>query len=50
MPQKRKSRMKPHKIRVSIRLSQDVIDFLKATGEGWQTRLDDALRLLIGSQ
>ncbi|MDE2030478.1 MAG: BrnA antitoxin family protein [Alphaproteobacteria bacterium] len=32
---------------VSIRLSRDVLAHLRASGEGWQTRLDEALRLLI---
>ena len=29
---------------VSIRLSSDVVDQLRATGPGWQTRANDALR------
>jgi uncharacterized protein (DUF4415 family) len=29
---------------VSIRLSRDVIDWLRATGPGWQTRIDELLR------
>ncbi len=29
---------------VSIRLSPDVIEAFRATGEGWQARLDDTLR------
>jgi uncharacterized protein (DUF4415 family) len=32
------------KIAVSIRLSPDVLEQFKATGPGWQTRLDAALR------
>jgi len=32
------------KISVSIRLSPDVVDSFKATGRGWQTRINDALR------
>jgi uncharacterized protein (DUF4415 family) len=40
----------PKKVPVSIRLSPDVLTHFKATGNGWQTRLDDALRLLIGQQ
>ena len=42
-PQKR-----PTKIPVSIRLSPKVLAHFKATGEGWQTRLDDALLLIVG--
>ena len=34
----------PKKVPVSIRLSPDVVEGLRATGEGWQTRADEALR------
>lgn len=29
---------------VSLRLSRDVIDWLRATGPGWQTRIEEMLR------
>jgi uncharacterized protein (DUF4415 family) len=32
------------KERISIRLSRDVVTQFRATGEGWQTRMDAALR------
>jgi uncharacterized protein (DUF4415 family) len=32
------------KIPISIRLSSDVAEGLRATGEGWQVRADEALR------
>jgi uncharacterized protein (DUF4415 family) len=32
------------KAKVNIRLSQDVVAALRATGAGWQTRADQALR------
>jgi uncharacterized protein (DUF4415 family) len=32
------------KERVSLALSRDLLDKFRATGEGWQTRLDNALR------
>ena len=32
------------KERITIRLSRDVVERFRATGEGWQTRLDAALR------
>ena len=35
------------KVRVGIRLSPDVIDHFKASGDGWQTRVDAALRQFI---
>lgn len=33
----------PTKERVSIRLSAEVVQYFRATGEGWQSRLDAAL-------
>lgn len=32
------------KVPVTIRYDQDVIDAFKATGDGWQTRMNSALR------
>ena len=32
------------KERITIRLSQDVVQPFRATGDGWQTRIDAALR------
>lgn len=32
------------KERITIRLSADVLERFRATGAGWQTRLNDALR------
>jgi uncharacterized protein (DUF4415 family) len=34
----------PTKERITIRLSQDVVQPFRATGAGWQTRIDAALR------
>lgn len=34
----------PTKTRVSIRLDADIVDRLRASGPGWQTRLNDLLR------
>jgi len=34
----------PTKERVTIRLSRDVVERFRATGEGWQTRVDAALK------
>lgn len=33
-----------HKISTTIRLDADVLEALKATGKGWQTRLNDLIR------
>jgi uncharacterized protein (DUF4415 family) len=37
----------PTKILVSIRYSEDVLDFFRATGPHWQTRMDEALQQWI---
>lgn len=39
-----------NKIPVSIRLSPDVLAHFRAMGAGWQTRLDNALRLLVSDK
>ena len=34
----------PTKRPLAIRLSPDVVEFFKATGKGWQARIDEALK------
>lgn len=34
---------------VSLRLSRDVIDWLRSSGPGWQTRIDEVLRREMGT-
>jgi uncharacterized protein (DUF4415 family) len=34
----------PTKVLTSLRLSPEVVAFFKATGKGWQTRVDEALK------
>lgn len=34
----------PVKERITIRLSSEVVESFRATGEGWQTRIDTALK------
>jgi uncharacterized protein (DUF4415 family) len=41
---KRGPQKTPRKVPVSIRLSREVAEGLRATGKGWQGRADDALR------
>ena len=36
--------VRPTKEQVAIRLSPDVLATFRATGRGWQTRMDEALR------
>jgi uncharacterized protein (DUF4415 family) len=38
------------KERVTIRLSPEVTAYFRATGKGWQTRLDEALREYIDAR
>ena len=38
------------KLPVSIRLSPEVVAYFKATGKGWQTRLDEVLREYVEAQ
>jgi uncharacterized protein (DUF4415 family) len=33
---------------VSIRLSPEVVEHFKKTGPGWQTRIDEALKKVVG--
>ncbi len=40
----------PTKVAISIRLSKDVVDKLRETGDGWQSRVDDALRSWLKRQ
>lgn len=37
----------PTKVPVSLRLSREVVDHYRATGDGWQTRIDEALKAAI---
>lgn len=40
---------KPTKISTTLRLSPEVMAYFKATGDGWQTRVDEALREYVKS-
>lgn len=35
------------KVAINIRLSPDVLAHFRATGEGWQTRIDEALQAVV---
>lgn len=43
-PGQRGPQKHPTKVSVTVRYSPEVVAYFKATGEGWQTRMDDALR------
>lgn len=40
---------KTKKVLVSVRYSPEVVDYFKSTGEGWQTRMDEALKEWVAS-
>ncbi len=40
---------KPTKVQVTLRLDQDVVERLRASGPGWQVRANQALRKIAGS-
>jgi uncharacterized protein (DUF4415 family) len=40
---------KARKILLSIRYSREVVEYFKSTGEGWQTRMDEALKEWVTS-
>lgn len=42
--------IKPPKRSVTVRFSPEVIDYFRATGDGWQTRIDDALREYVAGR
>lgn len=37
------------KVLLSVRYSPEVVEYFKATGEGWQTRMDEALKEWVAS-
>ena len=39
----------PIKIPISIRLSPEVVNYFKSTGQGWQTRMDIVLQEYMAS-
>ena len=46
-PRHRGPQKAPTKVALSLRLSPDVVRHFKASGRGWQTRIDEALKKLI---
>lgn len=48
-PQTRGGQKAATKVPVSIRLSPEVIEHFKSGGPGWQGRIDDALRKMVGA-
>lgn len=46
--QRGRPRLERPKVSTTIRLSPEVIEYFKAGGPGWQSRIDDALRKVAG--
>jgi uncharacterized protein (DUF4415 family) len=46
----RGSQVAPTKKLVSVRYSPEVLDFFKASGAGWQTRMDEVLKRWVARQ
>jgi uncharacterized protein (DUF4415 family) len=47
-PRTRGTQAAAKKVPVSIRLSPQVVDYFKAQGPGWQSRIDDVLKKAAG--
>jgi len=43
-PGQRGAQKTPKKVSITIRYSSEVVEYFKATGEGWQVRMDKALK------
>ena len=48
-PGQRGPQVAPTKQLVSVRYSPEVLAFFKASGAGWQSRMDDALKMWVSS-
>lgn len=44
VPMRGRPRSPDRKVAMSIRLSPEVVEYFRATGPGWQTRIDAALK------
>jgi uncharacterized protein (DUF4415 family) len=47
LPGQRGNQKMPTKVQVSVRISPEVVSYFKAKGQGWQTRMDEALKEYI---
>lgn len=47
LPRTRGPQRAPVKVPVTIRLSRDVVEALRSTGTGWQSRADEMLRRAV---
>ena len=49
LPRRGRPKAARPKKQLTIRLSPDVVDFFKSTGNGWQTRINDVLLEYVNS-
>ncbi len=49
LPKRGRPKVDRPKKQLTIRLNQDVVDFFKSTGNGWQTRINDVLLEYVNS-
>jgi uncharacterized protein (DUF4415 family) len=47
LPGQRGPQKLPTKVAVTVRYSAEVVEYFKATGEGWQTRMNEALQQYV---
>ncbi len=48
-PGQRGKQKQPTKIAVTLRYSPEVVEYFKSTGDGWQMRMDEALKEWINN-
>ncbi len=46
-PRRRGPQKTPTKVQATLRIDRDVIEYLRGTGPGWQTRVNDTLRRAV---
>ena len=49
LPRRRGAQKAPVKEQVTLRLSREVLAHFRATGRGWQRRIDEALKDIVAS-
>ncbi len=47
LPGQRGPQKLPTKVAVTVRYSPEVVEYFKSTGEGWQTRMNEALQQYV---
>lgn len=47
LPGQRGPQQRPTKVAVTVRYSPEVVAYFRSTGEGWQTRMNEALRAYV---